>query len=559
MKRIICLMMCLLCLCGLGIPVSARSNAQQMQCEASVGKDGGCNVTISATVIFDETVTDPAFPIPEEAVNVTLNGGAVNTASSERAQLVSLNSITGGVAGTHSIVVTYRVDNAVQAQKDGTMVLSLPILVGFAYPVDALTVTVNLPGEVTSEPAFISGYYQEHTDKLLKTTVSGSTVTIVSQQTLLDHETLTMTLQVDESMFPRTAATARVLGLLDIAVILVAVLALVYYMLALRPALPRKVLRSTAPDGVTAGEIPVWFIGGTVDLSMLVVAWAQLGYLRIQVEPDGRVLLHKRMEMGNERSAFENRCYKNLFGRRRILDGTSDHYARMVRSTAKKGLRIGEVYQKKSGNPRIFRAICALSALLSGIILAETLVPNSGFVRFLVAVLTAVLAVLVQSGARGFALRRKLPLWLALVGVAVWLVLGIAAGQWLSALLMAAFQFLAGILAAYGGKRTELGQQALTQILGLRKFMCSASKPELQRLLKSNPGYFHELAPYALALGVDRAFAARFAQLRIPECTYLVSSHGQMTASQWAAMLRKAVDTMDAKARRLPLSKRTGR
>ena len=551
MKKLICILAVLVCLTGLVLPVSARSNAEQMECRAVVGKDGGCNVTVTATVIFDETVEDPVFPVPAEAGNVTLNGSAVNTASADRTQLVSLSSVVGVAPGTYTITVTYRLDQAVQAQKDGTMLLTLPILAGFAYPVDALTVTVELPGDVTADPAFISGYYQEHTDKLLKTTVSGNTVTIVSQQTLLDHETLTMTLQVDESMFPSTAAAARAMGLLDIAVIVAAVLAMVYYVLTMRPVVPRKILRSTAPDGVTAGEIPLWFIGGATDLSMLVVSWAQMGYLRIEVKADGRVLLHKRMEMGNERSAFENRCYKNLFGRRHILDGSSDHYARMVRATAKKGMRRGDVYLKKSGDPRIFRALCALTALLGGISLAGAMAPGAGFLQFLVTVLVTVLAVLLQAGAKGLSLRSKGALWLALAAAAVWLALGISAGQWLTAVLMAVFQFLAGVLAAYGGKRTELGQQALTQILGLRKFMRSASKQELQRRLKANPGYFHELAPYALALGVDRSFAARFGRMRIPECTYLVSGRGQMTAAEWAAVLRKTVDTLDAKAKRM--------
>ena len=64
----------------------------------------------------------------------------------------------------------------------------------------------------------------------------------------------------------------------------------------------------------------------------------------------------------------------------------------------------------------------------------------------------------------------------------------------------------------------------------------------------------------ALALGVDQIFAARFGKLRIPESTYLSrDDHGQMTASQWADALRKAVDTLDAKAKRLPIDKLIGK
>ena len=140
------------------------------------------------------------------------------------------------------------------------------------------------------------------------------------------------------------------------------------------------------------------------------------------------------------------------------------------------------------------------------------------------------------------------------------MLLGLWSGEWIMALLVILVQFFGGVALAYGGKRTELGQQVFKEILGLRRFMGRVSKRELQQLLKTDPSYFHELAPYALALGVDRTFARRFGRLRLPECTYLIcADHRQMTASEWAALLRTTVNTLDARARRLPLERLTGR
>ena len=557
MKKLVCILAVLLCLGALVIPASARSNAEQLRCEAKVGKDGSCDVTITASVVFDETVSDPVFPIPMEAANVTLNGSAVDTSKDQTSKLISLNRVTGGAAGVYNITITYRLENAVTAQKDGATQLKLPILCGFAYPVDLLTVTVSLPGEATEQPTFESAYYQEYTDQLLKTRVAGKTVTVEAQQRLLDYETLTMTLPVDESMFPGTSAAARMLGMADWAAGIVIVLAVVYFALTMMPALPRKVLRSGAPDGITAGDVPRWLIGGATDLSMLVVSWAQLGYLRMESLPDGRVMLHKRMEMGNERSNFENRCFKSLFGRRNTVDATGEHYARMVLSTEKKTRRNRDVYEKKSGNPYIFRAMCALAALLSGVSLAGGFWPNALALRLLVAVVIAVLAWLTQNAVKGISLRRRLPLWIAMGAAAVWMLLGLLAGQWLFATLMILVQLLAGFAAAYGGKRTDLGRQASSQLFGLRKFLCTAPRKDLLRLMKANPGYFHEVAPYAMAMGVDRLVAVRFGKLRISECPYLsVGDKKQMTAARWMAELRKTVQTMDAKARKtLPWQK----
>ena len=85
----------------------------------------------------------------------------------------------------------------------------------------------------------------------------------------------------------------------------------------------------------------------------------------------------------------------------------------------------------------------------------------------------------------------------------------------------------------------------------MRHYLKTVSRRELQRILASNPDYYYELAPYALALGVDRAFARRFGRLRQPGCTYLVTGIGAPTAARWYPQLREAVDTLDARQKRM--------
>ena len=557
MKRIgVFLLLIVLC-AVMACPVSALSGAKSIRTEATVSDDGTCRVLIHMSFLLEQPVAEPVFPLPSNATDVVLNGDPIGAFSGGK---VPLKGIVGGMTGVFSVSVSYNLPSVVATTEEGQMLLTLPILSGFAYPVEKLEFTVALPGETGAEPVFTSSYHQESIALYLDTAVTGSRIIGVSKTPLKDHETLIMTLPVDETLFPQTAVTARVLGIMDIAIAVAAVLAVGYYLLTMCPRMPRRITRATAPDGITAGDVALWMTGSDVDLTMLVVTWAQLGYLRIQVDDSGRVLLHKRMEMGNERSAFENRCYRNLFGRRRIVDGTGYHYAELCRSVAKKSPRAKEVYLPNSGNPYIFRGLCALSALLSGIALAGAFAAHSVPLRFLLAALTTVMAVLIQSGIRGLLLRQKMPLWIALGCAGLWMILGIWSGEWVTAMLMVIFQFLAGGAVAFGGRRTDLGQQTLVQIMGLRRHMGAVSKQELQRLLKANPNYFYELAPYALAMGMDRVFARRFARLRLPECTYLVgNSRGQMTASEWTALLRTAVNTLDAKAKRLPFERMIGR
>ena len=124
--------------------------------------------------------------------------------------------------------------------------------------------------------------------------------------------------------------------------------------------------------------------------------------------------------------------------------------------------------------------------------------------------------------------------------------------------LMNLFQLLVGLGAAYGGKRTFLGHLVMEQIFNLRHHIKSTSDQDMVRLIKGNPNYFHELAPYALALGLDRKFAGKFNRVRLQECNFLiVENQRQMNASEWAKALRTAVETLDAKAKRLPLERFT--
>ncbi len=559
MKRILLVVLAVLCVCALSMPVLAQSQADSVRTETQVSADGSCRVTVYANVTYDEAVSSPVFPIPSDAKDILLDGSAATVYPAASSQMVSLKDVTRGVAGSFSFTVSYSLPTAVAATGDG-LVLTLQLLSGFPYPITDLEMTVRLPGEITAQPVFTSAYYQGTAQDLLDVAVSGDTLTVEAVQQTKDHETLVMELPVDPSVFPKIEQTARVLGVLDLILIVTLLLALVYYFATMRPSLPRKPYRTVAPDGISPGDTAMWLAGCSRDLSMLVVTWARLGYIRIQVEDSGRVLLHKRMEMGNERSSYENRLYKNLFGKRRMIDGTGYHYAQLCRSVMKKAPPAKEVYRASSGSPLIFRGLCVLCGGISGIGIGAAFTANSVTLMLLIALLTSTLSLLLQSAGRSLLLRRGAPLWIGLTGGLVWLVMAACAGSLAGAVVMVTLQLFMGILLAFGGKRTELGQQALVQLMGLRRFMGRARKKELQQLLKANPGYFHELAPYALAMGRDKTFARRFGRLRLPECTYLIcGNRRQMTAAEWAALLRATVDTLDARAKKLPLERLLGK
>ena len=68
------------------------------------------------------------------------------------------------------------------------------------------------------------------------------------------------------------------------------------------------------------------------------------------------------------------------------------------------------------------------------------------------------------------------------------------------------------------------------------------------------------MAPYALALGVDKAFARQVGNTKISACTYLTTGmDGDMTAAEWNRLLRETTESLDALHRRMPIDKLLGK
>lgn len=563
MRRAAAAFAAILLLICTALPVYAQTGATGLEFFATVSDDGSCAVTARLSLHLDSPVEKLTFPLPKNAHSISVNGISASTSRQGDRLLVDLSGMVGSVAGDVSLTISYTLPDIV-ALTEGKLVLTLPMLCGFDYPVDGVSFSITLPGEVPGKPTFTSTYHQTLIEQSTNFTVSGNQIVGNLTTGLMDSDWLTVTLSVSNEMFPQgSGPIVFSLDMMDLSMILCAVAAVLYWLLTMRCLPPRLLRRSAPPDGVNAGDMAAALTHGKSSLTMMVVQWAQLGYILIQLDDNGRVLLHKRMNMGNERSQYENRIFRSLFARRGIVDGTGLHYAQLARKVAAGKPGIHGLFQRKSGNPAVFRLLAALIGGLGGVVLGSTLGADSvfeGLLATLLAVLGAVSAWFIQEGGKCLHLRVKTPLWVALGLCAVWLVLGTMAGEFPTAAGVALGELFAGIAAAYGGQRTEVGKQALEQSLGLRRFLKTATKEDLQRILRTNPDYFYTLAPYALALGVDRAFAKRFGAIRLSACPYLTAGmDGHMTALEWSKVLHDAVHTLDERQNQLFWERLLGR
>ncbi len=550
-----------LCL-ALTIPVSAVSGISGATNETVVDENGTCQVTVTVTLVLEESHEKLTFPLPAQARDIKINGVNASAPTGGGTRNVDLSDIVAGI-GTFTLTFHYSLPDAVAADEDGRLFLTLPLLSGFALPVENLSFSVQLPGKPEHTPTFSSTYFLESMDSLVDVQLTDHAINGTILVRLQDKEALSMVLPVSEDMFPQSIAKSWSMDSVDLLMIGTALLALIYWLIALRCPRAEKLRRPMAPESITAGDVGCRLTGQGVDLTLTVLSWAQMGYILIQLDDNGRVLLHKRMDMGNERSEFENRFFKNMFGRKKIADATGYHYARLCRKAKATVSGRKQTYQKGAAGPLVFRCIAATVGALAGVSLAMAFVGDTAW-RILLGIVLGLLGLFcawqIQSGARSVYNRQKLPLLIAAAVALLWLVLSMAAGEVTVALIVIALEFIAGLGAFFGGRRTDTGRQMTAELLGLRRFCRTASREELKRLLRLNPHYYYDLAPFALALDADRAFARQMGKTRLPQCDYLTTGmDGHMTAKEWNLLLQDTVHAMDALQLRLPLERLLGK
>ena len=562
MRRLILLCLCCIFMAGsLVLPASADSMASRVESYYTVTNDGDCMVSTSVRLVLDSPVENLSFPVPVNATDVTLNGGSARTTKTDTAIEVDVSRIAGGMAGETSLTLNYNIPGAVKVMKseEGTYLqLDIPLLSSFSLPVQDLSFVVTLPENIPYHPFFTSTYQQAGIDASLTYDIDKSMLTGRSIQSLNDHEAITMSLVVTKEMFPTVSTYIREGNPEVTPMLIFAGLALVYWILFLRtwPLIRRRSV--TAPEGVTAGEMGCHLTLAGGDLTMMVFNWAQMGYILIHRD-GGRVMLHKRMDMGNERSPFEVKVFKMLFGNRRAVEATGYQFAKYSRKVFAMIPGERNLCRPNSGNTKIFRLLGCGIHVFCGICIAMNMT-ELGFLQVLLAVILAVLGGIsawqIHEIAYRTHLRGKTRVYIGLVCFFVWILLGILCGEWIIPLCSALGQFAIGYLAAYGGRRSDVGRHDAGHILGLRSYLKNISKEDIHRLLKTDPEYFFNMAPFALSLGVIHPFAKNFGSIKMDQCPYLVTRvHGKRTAEEWAELLADTADLIDAKYRRMEIEK----
>ena len=554
MRRILALLVCIILFL---VPIHAANAAPRVTTTAVVRENGTCQVTIEADILLDAPARGLKFPLGTDIKSVTLNGAPAPLSQSEGITSVNLNHLDGKV-GLYTCTIAFEINSVVETDDKDNQIVTVPLLYGFPYPVEDMSFQITMPSRFDTVPAFYSGYHGQDIERQMSASISGSVIRGSVTQELKDSETLFLKLTAPKGMFPTGQTFGGSLRFDALAMAIFAAAAFLYWILRMG-TLPRYApRRSTPTEGLCAGQVPTFLTRKPGDLAAMVLQWAQVGYLIIHLDDNGRVFLHKKMNMGNERSVFEQRCFRDLFGRKTMMDATSNRFQRAADKAAALSRRQAGGFRNPMTSVTAFRVLSCLVGLFAGIAMGDSIATDHTWRIILMAgfgVASSLLSWIIMDGLDCLQLRCKSGLKLSLCAALVLLILSLGCKAIPYGAAAAVWSFLAGLLCAYGGKRTDNGAHIYTEILGLRRHMRKAGKGELRRILSANRNYYFELAPYALILGVDKIFAEKFGDARLPACTWLVSGVDIRTAPEWYPQLREVYTAMH-RERRATLAER---
>lgn len=500
-----------------------------VSCTVDEGGTAYIQATAELNIVGSESAL--SFVFPKGASKAAIEGYKTKSSTENGLKVLTITN-DAGFTGVVSLQISYRLTDLVEAG-EASQHFTLPLLAPQTYPIAVFSLAVTFPAAFSSAPAFESGYYKEVIEDLMTIDSSGGVVTAVTTTALKDHETLTMTLTLPEGYFSGNFGESLLPLIVAVLSALLTLAALLYWWRLLRNKSLRVSARSLPPDGVNPGDIPFLLAGGEADFNMLVSYWASLGYLSFFINQAGHVILRRRMEMGNERRAFERKLFLLLFGDESYCDGASLHYKKVGAKAMAVIPRYWarRLYDKRSGSPFLARLMASAACALATFVAMDALAPEALHWLYLIAALVAGFALshLMQQAAGAYYLGDWVRNGVGLGCGALLLLVGLLGG---AGLLMTAAAGVSAFVAwqtAHGGKRRSEGDEIIAQTLGFRRFMHNATDHHAKQMLRRDEQYFYKMLPYAEAMGQGRHFTGLFHGVRLERCPWYEAANGTPT------------------------------
>ncbi len=541
MRRILSILMCFaLCVSFAFTASAAAAEVRSLTADIVVFNDGEYSLTLTATVQFLTAPKAFCVPLVADASDINATGASYDTDTINGVDCVIFES-KHGFTGEMTFVVSCTAPSGAEKLENGQQrfTVGLPEM-GWAYPIAQLEANISFPAEITQQASWYSAYHGVDIENYLDISVQERSMQIKSFEKLKDQENISMELLFEPDSFELYHLPGQTVDVSIVLFWLLVVLSLAYAFFRLRRKPLRPSARQTTFNDATAGEIPCQLSGKMPDVVGILSHWGNLGYLTVTRSRNGRIRLHKQMEMGSERAVLERKLFYSIFQSSDSIDASNHHLHRVAERVGALMLRTWQqrIFRKSSANPLILHLLCLAASAVAGLITFDLLLPANLFRWFLLPFMIALcvfLSMFIRQACRNFFLRRRY-LFTGIAAGLILMVFSAWAGSFFIMLCSVALQIFSGILTMFGGRRTKVGEDLVRQILGLRSFLRSAKPERLQTLMKADSQYFYTMLPFAEQLGVASAFAGCFGRMEIEPCPWFIDSLGDAKkASDFAA------------------------
>ena len=525
--------------------IDGETAIKTMEVTVAVDEAGRAGVSVSMQMNVVGTVEELRFSFPEQASRTKILGYSAKTEKEHGVKYLIIKE-RGGFPQSITLNMTYTMADLVSEGED-SQIISVPLLSLQDYRVGTYTFAVSMPQTVTTMPRFTSGYYNDLVEDIMTVRTEENWVVGAMNEIIRDNDTLTMNLVVPAGYFVGNHSQSNMPQVLTIISLVLAALALGYWMKTLRNPPLKTRARSLPPDGVTPGDLPLLLSGTDTDFNLLVSYWAVLGYLSIYVSKSGHVLLQRRMGMGNERRKLEQKLFSLLFADADVCDGASVRYKR-VGEKAQQVIRRywnKRLYEKYSGSPFLAGALCCLACALSALVAMDAVAPAAGhgFFLFLSLIAGAAMGLMVFRAPGAYYMNNWVYTGIGIGSALLMLIIGGVGDATLAVLPCVAVTALIGWQTCHGGKRRPYGDEVIGQAMGFRRFLMHTTEHHVLQMLVRDSQYFYKLLPYAEAMGQGRKFVNLFHDCRLEPCQWYDAARGIPTTA--TAFYEHYRDTLD--------------
>lgn len=453
---------------------------------------------------------------------------------------VRLGSEDRYVQGPKTYDFTYTLDIGEDEYGDYDEVYLNVLGTDWSVPVRNFDFTITFPSAIDADNVYLtSGAYGSSANRNVVCTLSADRRTIEGHAEYMDaHEGITLRAELPEGYFvgereiPDYSNAALVLSILvTLSLSLIAFLVFRKYG---NDEEPVTVVRFDPPVGLNPCETGYIYDGhiDDVDITAMVFYWADKGYIRIEENEKGDFALRKLKEIDPDAVVGERLLFDRLMSHEIVTEEVArkaqfgDILYGKILPIIKHRFAEGE-YQlhdmwagKKSSMLFVF---CMIFSLFGGSMLSLNELSIALFaVGTVVFHFFAVLSVFKKLFAKreyrkpsytylmiAFAVIITILFFFVEIVFAVINYESHPATPLVPLFVSSGMMVLCG-LAAATEKRTPYGQLMMEQILGYREFLEKVEIDKLKKLIDLDPEYFYHNLSYAIVLGLEKIWAAKF-------------------------------------------------